>query len=327
MRNHLASLFLSFITTSPDPVRIALESDSARWFRGVWISGIVVAVGCGLEIWEVAVDLTNWRRHRKKLQSIPDNPGSWRYPMAALGLVLVVGGIVSETVFEVLASNSDSDIRSHESDVLSIAEQNAGNANHLAQLAQSGNLQLGLDLANAKLEIEKRETELAKEQRKTAEAEEKASEAQLALDKQLRSRVFGRTVDSRQFDSLAKILPHGKVTIWFKEPTPENFDPEPVLFDLMVESELKRIGWEVTSSSTRTNPIDKSLPFVTEVISHSTPTPSEYIEKNLSPTVILARAVDAQAWGSNPKLPLPPDAFILVIAERSKWGTPLEAPK
>ena len=131
MRNHFASLFLSFIA-SVDPVRIALEADSAKWFRGVWTSGIAVAVGCVLEIWEVVVDLRNWRRHRKSLHVIPDNPGSWMYPLAALGILLVVGGIVSETVFEVLASNADAAIRSHESDVVSTAETNAAVANKQA---------------------------------------------------------------------------------------------------------------------------------------------------------------------------------------------------
>jgi hypothetical protein len=135
MRNHLTSLFLSFIIASPDPLRIALEVDSAKWFRGVWISGIVVAIGCGLEIWEVVVDLRNWRRYRNKLPAIPDNPGSWLYPMAALGLALVVGGIVSETIFEVLASNADAAIRSHESDVVSIAENDVAIANKQAGLA------------------------------------------------------------------------------------------------------------------------------------------------------------------------------------------------
>jgi hypothetical protein len=138
MRNHLTSLLLSFIYGSPaapDPVRLGLESISARWFRGVWISGIVVAVGCMFEIWEVTFDFKNWRRHRKNLLPLPDNPGSWMYPMAALGLFLVVGGIVSETVFEVLVSNSDAAIRSHESDVISNAEVKADVADQKAAAA------------------------------------------------------------------------------------------------------------------------------------------------------------------------------------------------
>lgn len=132
MRNHLTSLFLSFVNGSspiPDQIRLTLEGESAKWFRGVWISGIVVALGCCLEVWEITFDLRNWRRHRKGAELLRDNPGSWKYPLAALGLFLVVGGIVGETVFEVLASNADAAIRSHESDVISAADTSAATAN------------------------------------------------------------------------------------------------------------------------------------------------------------------------------------------------------
>lgn len=125
MRNHLTSLFLSLITPSgfaPDPERLRLEAESAKWFRGVWICGVAVAIGCALEVWETCITLISWRRHKRKLPPLKENPGSWRIPMAALGLLLVIGGVAGETIFEVLVSNSDAAIRAHESDVLTRAE-------------------------------------------------------------------------------------------------------------------------------------------------------------------------------------------------------------
>lgn len=133
MANCPTSLILSLINgSSSDPIRLSWEAISARWFRGVWISGIVVALGCTLEVWEVAFDVKNWWRHRRKRDTLPDNPGSWRYPLAAVGLFLVVGGIVSETVCEVLVSNAESQLRAHVSNVLSTAETNAAAAQERA---------------------------------------------------------------------------------------------------------------------------------------------------------------------------------------------------
>lgn len=139
MRNHLTSLLLSLIYGSSliaDSIRLSLETESARWFRGVWISGIVVALGCMFETWEIAFDLRNWWRHRRRTDPLPDNPGSWRYPLAAVGLFLVVSGIVSETIFEVLDANVESQLRSHASNVLSDAESRAATAEGNAAKAQ-----------------------------------------------------------------------------------------------------------------------------------------------------------------------------------------------
>jgi hypothetical protein len=172
MRNHLTSLFLSLTygsSSATDPIRLSLEATSAKWFRGVWISGIVVAIGCGLEIWEVAFDLKNWWRHRRKRDLILDNPGSWRYPMAALGITLVVGGIVGETVFEVLDANIESQLRSHASDLISDAEQKttiadnrAGDAETRAGKLDKEAAQLTKDAESERLERVKLQLELAK---------------------------------------------------------------------------------------------------------------------------------------------------------------------
>jgi hypothetical protein len=163
MRNHLTSLFLSFMYGSaiPDAYRLGLEAASAKWFRGVWISGTVVAVGCMAEIWEIAFDLRNWWRFKKDWEPLKENPGSWMYPLAAFGLFLVVGGIVGETVFEVLDSNVESQLRSHASDVISDAESRAADANDKAVGAEkhataldNSTQQLKTDEATARREAE-----------------------------------------------------------------------------------------------------------------------------------------------------------------------------
>src|ERR1035441_1763369 len=100
MRNHLMSLCLSVISESisgvPDPVRLSLEAESAKWFRYVLISGGAVAFGCLLEVWETAISLRNWSRARRGLE-VNENPRSWGIPIAAFGLLLVIGGVVAET--------------------------------------------------------------------------------------------------------------------------------------------------------------------------------------------------------------------------------------
>ena len=137
IRDHLNSVFLSLTYISPvvDQIRVNLDAESAKWFRGVWISGIVVAAGCLLEVWEIVRDLRNWGRARKKQEPLKDDPVSWMYPMAALGLFLVVGGIVSETIFEVLDANVESRYRAHESDKITEAENNAASATEKAGTA------------------------------------------------------------------------------------------------------------------------------------------------------------------------------------------------
>jgi hypothetical protein len=102
MRNNLVPFVLSFISASnsdaPDPVQLLLEAESAKWFGCSLVSGGVVAFGCLLEIWETTVSVRNWFRAKRDL-SIKENPKSWGIPIAAFGLLLVVGGIVAEVTY------------------------------------------------------------------------------------------------------------------------------------------------------------------------------------------------------------------------------------
>jgi hypothetical protein len=156
MKYHLASLLLSFIETSSDPARDSLVSDSATWFRGVWISGLIVAIGCALELWDTAFTMRKWWRKRKNLPELVDDDGSWRHPMAAVGLFLVIGGIVSETSFEILDSGTETSIRSHDEQFLretdgkfGQAKQSAEDASKAAELAEASAAQAGLDADTA----------------------------------------------------------------------------------------------------------------------------------------------------------------------------------
>ncbi|MGB9148569.1 MAG: hypothetical protein WCC14_22285 [Acidobacteriaceae bacterium] len=154
MRDHLISFALSFISESasalPDPVRLELAAESAKWFRDLLISGGVVAFGCLLEIWETAVSLRNWFRARRGL-AVKENPRSWGIPIAAVGLLLVVGGVVGEVVYEGLSSNADIKLQSHESDVLSDAETKAGQANDRASQNEKEAAQLHKDAEDERL--------------------------------------------------------------------------------------------------------------------------------------------------------------------------------
>lgn len=147
--------------SDPDRTRTTLEAESAKWFLRVLVSGGVVAVGCLLEVWETYDTLRNWWRARKNLDPI-DNPKSWKIPLAAFGLILVIGGIVAETAYEELASNVDARLRSHESDMISAAERATAVADGKAGDAEKEAGQLKKDAESERLKRVELEVELAK---------------------------------------------------------------------------------------------------------------------------------------------------------------------
>lgn len=120
----------------PDPIRLSLEAESRKWFVWLLIAGAVVALGCILEIPETRFSLMQWWRQKRGLPSEEENPTSWRIPAASIGLLLVILGVLGEVVFEGLSSNADARLRTHESEVLSNAETQAGSANERASEAQ-----------------------------------------------------------------------------------------------------------------------------------------------------------------------------------------------
>jgi hypothetical protein len=157
MRNHLISFALSFMGAStsdaPDPVRLRLEAESAKWFRDLLISGGVVAFGCLLEVWETAVSIRNWLKARRGLE-VNENPKSWGIPIAAIGLFLVIGGVAAEVLYEGLSSNADARLRSHESEVLSRAEEKTASADGKAEDAEKKEGELDKEAAQLRKEAE-----------------------------------------------------------------------------------------------------------------------------------------------------------------------------
>jgi hypothetical protein len=190
LTNHLISFALSFIYGSTDPVRLRLEAESAKWFCWLLISGAVVALGCILEVWETYVSLVGWWQ-RKKGQPHEENETSWRIPMAALGLLLVIGGVIGETVFEGLVSNADAAIRTHESEVLSAAEAKASIADKNAADAELKASGLQKDTQALKTDAEQAHRDAEIERRKRVEIEQ---------------RLAWRRVSPSQYASLSKAL-------------------------------------------------------------------------------------------------------------------------
>lgn len=116
---------------SMDAYRLSLEASSASWFALVKYSGYAVAFGCALEAPETLVILKRWYLLRFKGQdreeTLEDKRG-WIVPLAAIGLLVIVAGIVLETYGEGKVSDIDALIRSHESDKITAAESAAGAA-------------------------------------------------------------------------------------------------------------------------------------------------------------------------------------------------------
>ncbi len=133
MSSALTSLAILLTNFEPaDAVRSALEGREELWFLCLLIASGGVAVGCILEIPETWEDLKEWRRIRQESES----PPGWRVPMAAVGLLLVVLGVIGEGVFEALVSISETSLRAHDEQVLGETVREAGTAKESAERAQ-----------------------------------------------------------------------------------------------------------------------------------------------------------------------------------------------
>lgn len=145
-----------------------------------------MGIGCALEVWETFVAAIGWWRVRRGRRH-EENPRSWRVPLAALGLLVVIAGVAGETVFEALVSDADTAIRTHESVMLSDAENRAARA-------EAGNVKLGIELESAKAG--------------TARAEQQAAEANIAADRErierlkLEQKIAPRQLDLSQMNAL-----------------------------------------------------------------------------------------------------------------------------
>jgi hypothetical protein len=116
-----------------DPVRSSLEGKEEFWFVCLLISSGVVAVGCLLELGETWSDLKEWW-NLKKSKAVP--PPSWHAPAAAIGLLLVILGVIGEGIFEGLVSMKETDLRAHDEQVLGDTIMKVGTAKDAAEAAQ-----------------------------------------------------------------------------------------------------------------------------------------------------------------------------------------------
>ncbi len=122
----LARMMLSsWSSAAVDPVRNSLEASSAFWFDLVLIAGAIVAVGCVLEAPETLHSIREWRRDRR--EGRPEGK-DWRVPASAIGLLFVILGVGAETIFEAVVSQKETELRQHDSNLLSAAERDAANA-------------------------------------------------------------------------------------------------------------------------------------------------------------------------------------------------------
>jgi len=94
-----------------------------------------VAVGCIFEIGETWTDLRRWIRLKKGLEVSEENPTSWIVPIGAIGLLLVILGVVGEGVFEGLVSKTDTALRAHDEQILGDTESKFGQVKDSAEAA------------------------------------------------------------------------------------------------------------------------------------------------------------------------------------------------
>ena len=134
MRNNLMafSIFLTSAEPLLDAVRASLEAREGLWFICLLVASGGVAIGCVLEIPETWDDLKEWRKLRKESAE----PPGWRVPMAAIGLLLVILGVIGEGVFEALVSMNETALRAHDEQALAATIKDAGTAKDSAELAK-----------------------------------------------------------------------------------------------------------------------------------------------------------------------------------------------
>lgn len=131
----MSLFFLLDNVPAVDFVRKSLDAAEEKWFIWLLISSGIVAIGCILEIGETWSSLVRWCRIRKGVAVEDEDLRSWHVPAGAIGLVLVIIGVIGEVVFEGLVSSADTHLRGHDEQVLADAIQRAGSAKDSAEKA------------------------------------------------------------------------------------------------------------------------------------------------------------------------------------------------
>ena len=153
MSSHLICMSLLLTKSVPvvDSVRVSLESTSDKWFIRLLISTAVVAIGCILEIGETWTDLRRWIRLKGGLPVAEENPTSWHVPAGAIGLMLVILGVIGEGIFEAYVSTSDTALRLHDEQILAETQTKAAEIYERAAGAMREAESAKLDAEEAKL--------------------------------------------------------------------------------------------------------------------------------------------------------------------------------
>lgn len=110
------------------------------------------------------------------------NEKSWAIPASYLGLVLVVGGVAGEGIFEFLASNADIALRAHDEQILAVAIQKAGTAELSAQSAAGA-----AGRANGSADVADKKAKHAQETANSVEKTAGAIDQELAMAQYLLS--------------------------------------------------------------------------------------------------------------------------------------------
>jgi hypothetical protein len=103
-----------------DPVRDALISKSDLFFWGLVSSTAILFVGVMMEEFH---PLDRLPTHDVNIRTKVRNPRKWiirsKFLYAKLALLVVVGGLAGEGIFEYLASRAETEIRQHDEEIVS----------------------------------------------------------------------------------------------------------------------------------------------------------------------------------------------------------------
>ncbi len=130
MSPYLASLLLFAISSPPvDPLRQSLSAHSDRMFFWL-VSSAITGIGVIFEAPAELHELGRWWKLRRL-----GKPIGWKVPITFFGLILVIGGIIGEGIFEFLSADAETAIRRHDEQVLGDTIIQAGDAKDSAKAA------------------------------------------------------------------------------------------------------------------------------------------------------------------------------------------------